>query len=310
MRKLLILSVAILLCTIFQSNAQSGVTCTLEDDMDEVVVVNLAISNEVQLGSNDCLYDVTLTISALDGMADQAVGVIVDFGSSFAFIITLPMGQASFTAINNITLPLDCGFITSIEFTVVGNPMSTCLDQAFFPVEFTRFEGKNISDNTVNLIWETASESDNKGFDVERSKDGDKWEVLDFVEGAGTTLEQQNYEWTDKAPHQKINYYRLRQIDFDGDEEYSEIIAVKMTSKNKIALSPNPASDFITLDLGEDPTTETVEIYNIQGRLVRTIPIPYGISRQNIAINGLTAGVYWVVIPSKYNRAQIKLIKQ
>ncbi|MEM6700035.1 MAG: T9SS type A sorting domain-containing protein [Bacteroidota bacterium] len=310
MRKLLILSVAILLCTIFQSNAQSGVTCTLEDDMDEVVVVNLAISNEVQLGSNDCLYDVTLTISALDGMADQAVGVIVDFGSSFAFIITLPMGQASFTAINNITLPLDCGFITSIEFTVVGNPMSTCLDQAFFPVEFTRFEAENIESNKVKLIWETASESDNKGFDVERSRDGYKWETLDFVKGAGTTLELQKYEWTDDKPYQQINYYRLRQIDFDGDEEYSEIVVVKMANKSEVALFPNPAGNFFTLDLGEKPTAEEVEIYNVQGRLVRTIPIQYGISRQNIAINGLTAGVYWVVIPSKYNRAQIKLIKQ
>ncbi|MEL6718096.1 MAG: hypothetical protein AAFP82_05215, partial [Bacteroidota bacterium] len=157
-----------------ESSAQSGVNCTLEDANGEVVVVELTISNEVQINPTQCLYNVNLTISAVDGMADQDVQVRIQAGTLLDIVAVLPMGQSSATIINNITLFLDCGFIANVQFTVLGNPMSTCLDQALFPVEFTKFEAKATESNEVKLIWETASETDNEGFDIERSRDGYK----------------------------------------------------------------------------------------------------------------------------------------
>lgn len=311
MRKLTFFSVFVLLCTFFQSNAQSGVSCTLEDANGEVVMVELILGAEIPFSIDQCFYPIQLTITAIDGMANQDVIIQVQIGSTYNQPHILPMGQASASIFpNNSAQLLDCGAIEDVQFTVVGNPMSTCLDQAFFPVEFTKFEAISTDNNKVNLIWETASENDNKGFNVERSPDGYKWETLDFVKGAGTTLEPRNYQWVDKKPYEEFNYYRLRQIDFDGDTEYSEIVVVKMNPKSEFALFPNPAGNFITLDLGEKPTIEEIELYDVRGRLVRTIPIQYRISRQNIIISDLMAGVYWVVIPSKHNTEQIKLIKQ
>lgn len=311
MRKLIFLSIAFWLCATLQLQAQSGVTCTLEDAAGEVVVVELTVSNEFQINPIQCFYDVSLTITATDGMANQNVIIRVQIGSTYDQWHILPIGQASVSVFPpGAALQLDCGAIENVQFTVIGNPMSTCLDQAFFPVEFTRFEASNIDNGKIKLVWETASESDNEGFDIERSKDGYKWQTLDFLKGAGTTLEKQYYEWIDDKPYPEINYYRLRQLDFDGDEEYSEIVVVKMTNKGEVTLFPNPAGDFVTLDIGNETEVEHIEIYDGQGRLVRHLPLQYSKSRQNLYLEDLAAGVYWVVISSKYDRQQIKLIKQ
>jgi len=303
-----------MLCAIFQSNAQSGFTCTLEDANGEVVSTQLIIGNEIQVFPSLCFYQVQLIITALDGMADQDVQIQVQAGGNGGYnaIHTLPAGQQSVAPFgNNVYLQLQCGTVANVQFTVVGNTSSNCLDQAFFPVEFTRFEAKTTANNQVKLIWETASEIDNQGFGIERSQDGYKWETLDFVKGAGNSLEEQYYEWIDDKPYlEQVNYYRLKQIDFDGDTEYSEIIVAKTVNKGKTTLFPNPATDFVTLDLGSEKEIDQIELYNVQGHLVRSIPVQSNTYRQNIITQDLMAGVYWVVIISKNNREQIRLVKQ
>ena len=68
------------------------------------------------------------------------------------------------------------------------------------------------------LTWQTASELNNAGFEVERSADAKQWEVLGFVNGHGTTMEANDYKYLDAQPMRGMNYYRLSQTDFDGNE--------------------------------------------------------------------------------------------
>lgn len=108
------------------------------------------------------------------------------------------------------------------------------------PVELTFFRAEIIEGKTV-LTWQTSSEENNSGFEVERSTDGENFETIGLIEGNGTTLEVQNYTYIDNDPLDGINYYRLKQIDFDGMFEYSDLVNVELekgTSENKIVQNP------------------------------------------------------------------------
>ncbi len=142
------------------------------------------------------------------------------------------------------------------------------------PVELVFFRGDVSKQHTIALAWQTASELNNAGFEIERSADALHWQLLDFVKGFGTTIEVQNYKWQDDDPLPNINYYRLRQVDADGSFEYSEVISVGLDKQKITALLawPNPAQDFLYFQLVGDEKYhgESIEIYDSFGKLVKT----------------------------------------
>jgi hypothetical protein len=157
------------------------------------------------------------------------------------------------------------------------------------PVAWLSFTGfyKN---NAVELEWRTATELNNKGFEVERSADGAQFESIGFVNGNGTTNEAHTYTFEDVKPHQPLTYYRLRQVDFDGKADYSQTIVLKnKTAQNGIVFYPNPAQNELNIQ-SDSPTT--VKIIDAVGKLLQTIAVEIG--TQTINISTLPAGVYYL----------------
>jgi len=93
------------------------------------------------------------------------------------------------------------------------------------PVELVSFQGSN-EERENTLWWATVSEKDNDYFMLERTQDGDTWEFLANVDGAGTTTEKQYYTYADDTYSNGVNYYRLTQVDFDGSRNYSPVISI------------------------------------------------------------------------------------
>ena len=93
------------------------------------------------------------------------------------------------------------------------------------PVELTSFTGNSV-DGNVTLNWSTATEINNRAFEIERRKENSTFVLIGFVEGNGTTTEKQEYTFVDKNITTGKYYYRLKQIDFDGTFEYSNEIEV------------------------------------------------------------------------------------
>ena len=114
-----------------------------------------------------------------------------------------------------------------------------------FPVELTSFTGKFV-DGKVLLTWETATETNNKGFEIERKKDKGEWTKIGFVEGNGSVDEPQSYSFVDQNPNGAERFlYRLKQVDFNGAYEYSETIEVEVPLPSNFELRqnyPNPVS--------------------------------------------------------------------
>ena len=111
------------------------------------------------------------------------------------------------------------------------------------PVEFVSFSAAN-QKNVVNLEWTTASELNNRGFEIERSTDYIDWRTIGFREGNGTTSEPKNYSYSDNLSdvQSKVLLYRLKQIDFNGSYSYSEIIEVEIAPTEFLLAQnyPNP----------------------------------------------------------------------
>ena len=103
---------------------------------------------------------------------------------------------------------------------------------SLLPIELTLLYGICVDENTVELRWQTASETNNSHFVILRSFDGVHFEEIGTVAGAGTTTEMHNYEYYDTDDNNGIVYYKLRQVDYDGNYTDSKVIAVQTCGKN------------------------------------------------------------------------------
>ena len=158
------------------------------------------------------------------------------------------------------------------------------------------------ADKQVQLTWITASEQNNLGFDVERSANGTDFITIGFVNGNGTTTQENTYYFTDPSPLAGKNYYRLKQIDIDGKPTYTEIRSVEMDKVGqRVTLFPNPSRSSITIRNIKNGSQ--LAIYNSQGNLIlRKIANNY---QELISVEKLATGVYMLQITDKDNNKQI-----
>jgi len=141
------------------------------------------------------------------------------------------------------------------------------------PVEFTSFTAK-ASGNSVTLDWKTATETNNFGFEIER-KSAREFITAGFTYGAGTTTEPQQYSYIDKNLEDGIHEYRLKQIDFDGNFKYSDIVEVEVFSVTTLKLEqnyPNPfnPSTKIKYSIPENSFVN-LSVYNLLGEKVASL---------------------------------------
>ncbi len=136
-----------------------------------------------------------------------------------------------------VTSEVAAGFSAKV-FTLGGVGASS------LPVELIDFYGENEA-RGVTLHWSTATELNNDYFEVQHSATGENFTVIGQVTGSGTTNEVVEYQFLDNNPARGINYYRLRQVDFDGAFEYSPTIRVDAGNSNEIdfVLYPNPVTN-------------------------------------------------------------------
>ena len=142
------------------------------------------------------------------------------------------------------------------------------------PVELVSFSG-NCVDRDVALSWITATETNDKGFEIQRSINENNFTAIGFVEGNGTTTESHAYSYTDKNLSSGKYYYRLKQIDFDGSYEYSDVVEVTVNVPIVFSLKqnyPNPfnPSTIIKYSIPEKSNV-TLKVFDILGSEVRTL---------------------------------------
>ena len=183
------------------------------------------------------------------------------------------------------------------------------------PVELAAFEGAE-TDRGVELTWQTAMETNNAGFEIQRrvedanapearkrtgaSGEG-TWEKIGFVDGIGTTSEARTYEFTDAdLPYAADEIsYRLRQVDVDGTGSVSEPILIERTvdEVELLGTHPNPARSRATVRFAVPETREvTLQLYDLMGRQVRTLSQgpKKGRTEMRVGLSDLSSGIYFL----------------
>ncbi len=195
---------------------------------------------------------------------------------------------------------------------VIGGTGTLDCTPVFAPVELSSFNGIN-QGSTNKLFWSTNSEINNDYFTVERSVDGINWEVVDYVDGSGTTSQARYYELRDPNPFFPLTYYRLSQTDFDGTREFFDVISV---SGNKVLEGdmvsnpfPNPTNSYVNFTyLGENENIPlTVALVNDIGQTVssKTFTDVYEGMQSTLEVRDLSSGLYQVVF-TQGDRREVK----
>jgi hypothetical protein len=162
---------------------------------------------------------------------------------------------------------------------VTGNAGNGATDMAtlnycnitVLPVEFLSFDATyDQNSDAVDLVWETASEINNAYFLVERSKDGNNWETVEKIKGAGNSTKTLRYNARDNNPYPGLSYYRLQQVDHNGKGSYSKMDDVISGAGFGFSAFPNPCKGKFELAINGKELNEDAEIfvYDVLGNVI------------------------------------------
>lgn len=219
---------------------------------------------------------------------------------SFSFT-TPPPTPPSFGSSNDgrlrmrIITDLDNG-VTPLTSTISASQGGQIEDYAVsfsssLPVELIAFNANLKNNKLVEISWTTEKEISNSHFDIERSNDGLVFNKINSVVGNGNSNSSRNYKGIDRYPLLGLNYYRLKQVDFDGSYAYSDIKAVEVRKENiSVVIHPNPAKDKLYIG-GINQDYYQVEVFDQLGKMVVTAD-----SSSIIDVHALPNGVYFIKV--------------
>jgi hypothetical protein len=174
------------------------------------------------------------------------------------------------------------------------------------PVTFTGIVARS-ENNVVNVQWDVADEVDVKGYEVERSTNGSKFETLGFVNAHGKPF----YSFTDAQPAGGTAYYRVKNVDIDGQYKYSSIVRVTSRRASTLKLFPVPAAETVTLQHERSTATTTLSLTTADGRLVKQIRPATDSYQTAVSLSGLQPGLYLLRLDNGQGIVEaIKVIKQ
>ncbi len=183
------------------------------------------------------------------------------------------------------------------------------VDITVLPVELINFQAAALGKQVI-LSWQTATETSNDHFDIERSANGSGWQKIGTMNGYGNSSQLQTYSFTDHQPYNKSNYYRLKQVNSDGSFGYSPVRRINFESTVVITrVYPNPVKDQLHIVSNSGEINYDVSITNISGQEV--LRKNKMVNESTIAITHLPAGVYIVKLSHKEEQPEYyKVIKQ
>jgi hypothetical protein len=215
----------------------------------------------------------------------------------------------------NAILGASQGNITSLTVTTFNKFTFGSRGVNPLPIKLLSFYAKMNTSNTVDLTWSTASEINNNYFSIERSVDGVNFEKIMDVQAAGNSTTIINYKTIDENPVKGVSFYRLLQVDIDGNQEYSAVVSLynyNLGSHSQFNVYPNPANarGFTVASSGNMDDVTQISLYNSNGIEVYSKAFVFTYGEMNLVVNpsnNLIPGIYILSCSNKrgINRQQL-----
>lgn len=247
-------------------------------------------------------YDITLYYTAAEkagyetatGLSWNVVQMIKSGGAISSITPATP--TASSVIANSAVTHGSFGNDYTVTATFNSGFSGFAIGQAGYilPVSFLSFTGEKNKD-VVDLKWITGFEHNNAVFEIETSKDGSNFYRIGSKPSYGNASTDQHYSFTDRMPVTGMNYYRIKQIDIDSRNSYSNTIAVQFEGKNHVlTVYPNPAKDRITISTPQPVHNVTIRIVSADGRIAIAETISSIQRNYELDIQSLAKGIYFI----------------
>ncbi len=244
----------------------------------------LTYTGPLTINLNDSLMDVTALNNLQEVSGKLAISNNNSLTSLRGFNNIDPDSITSLIIENNDALgecqtAAICNILDAVTVNISIGPNASGCDSVMqveeqcllapLPVEMLYFSGEMV-DRVSVLQWATASEFNNDGFAIERSANGNNWIQIGFVAGQGNSNQLANYKFIDRQPLYGENYYRLRQIDYNGSFNYSEVIVLRNESdKVEFRAFPNPSDHEVTVNINIPNGVEgLIQVQDYLGRFI------------------------------------------
>ncbi|MBI1838037.1 MAG: T9SS type A sorting domain-containing protein [Flavobacteriia bacterium] len=179
------------------------------------------------------------------------------------------------------------------------------------PITLIDFSGKR-NGNFADISWRTGSEINSDKFILERTIDGQYWDFVMKVDGAGNSFTPKQYFYVDRNTNQVISYYRLTQVDYNGHQTFSDVISIEgLKQDDLIGIYPNPPEKFINIYSDRiSLMNSTIYIFDIAGNILIKEFISNDVITKDINIEKLIPGLYFIQIENKDYSYQTKFLKK
>lgn len=264
----------------------------------------------------DSTYLFVIKYSVVDAADDSISMWVFKAGDNFATEVAPTIGPLSLAGEDIAVGSIAFRQYNSAQRIIVDNiQVSTSWLLNVVPVEFVSFSA-SAQNGKVDLAWQTASETNNKGFEVERSLDNKNFTSVGYVGGRGTTTQTSVYNFSDKFDVNGTVYYRLKQIDFDGTTAFSNTIEVEsnlITGFEMFQNYPNPFNPSTTIKFTvAESGVASLKVFNVTGEQVANLfnqTVEKGtVYTVNFDASKLNSGVYFAQLSQGSNVKNIKLI--
>lgn len=302
------------------------ITDTLPDNVTFIpgsvqVIINAGITAGTYLtddaGDDQAEFDNinnAVTFRAGQSAGNSAGGILApgeSFEIQFKVKVNLPATGSYIAPVINIariTAYSDAGIKSTDDATAILEPMDGPL-----PVTLKSFTAILSLQHTVKINWMTSMEINCRSYEIERSIDGKNFIVALSIAGSGNSSSQKNYIATDNigSLSAQLIYYRLKQVDFDGKQSYSKVIAVRVGNVSSgFTVSPNPFANYTNITLNwHKNESSSISIFSMSGKemIAKNIQLNKGTNYISMTeLSTLAAGVYVI----RLNTAEGKIFKQ
>ena len=209
--------------------------------------------------------------------------------------ITFPSSAVANSGTYIVTYNDGFGCTVSMPFQLTVNRL--------LPIALLSFTATPLSKTNL-LKWETSSETNNKGFDVQRQNSNGEWVSIGFVAAQGKASV---YTFEDNTPL-SISYYRLRQIDIDGAESYSKTVSVERSEIGTVYIAPNPTSSKVQVSLSTQAALKNITVYDLSGRNILSLKTDNPFIELDFST--YAKGIYIIEIQTEKQLFREKIIRQ